>query len=191
MFPYPPPLCSMLRLSFVISHGGAASLCVTLRGGAVSLCATVCGSVASLCATLRGGAESLCAMLRGGAASLYATLRGGAASLGAALSLGRRGTIPSASHDGGIVPSSGAPLCKCMKPLSSLDEGAVPSSHYEGAVPLSVSCGSPRVLALYAHGAEVVVVVGVAVGAIARVARSAGWGLWRGSSCGVASSLAS
>ena len=118
-----------------------------------------------MCATLRGGAASLCATLRGGAASLCATLRGGAVSVGAALS-------------------------KCIKPLSSHDEGAVPSSHDECAVPSSLSCGSARVLALYARGAEVVVVVGIAVGAVAGVARSAGWGLWRGSSCGVESSLA-
>ena len=97
-----------------------------------------------------------------------ATLRGGAA-----------------SHDGCVVPSSGADLCKGMKQ---------PSSHNEWAVPSLVSCGSPRVLALYDHVAEVVVVVGVAVGAVAGVARSVGWGLcWGsscGSSCGVTSSLA-
>ena len=136
-----------------------------------------------------GGAASLGATLRGGVASLDATLRGGAASLGAALSLGRRGTIPSASHDGGAVPSSGVALCKCMMPPLSYDEGAVPSSSW-GA---SVSCGSARVLALHARGAEVavvvVVVVGVAVGAVAGVAWSAGWGS-RGSLCGVESSLA-
>ena len=114
---------------------------------------------------------------------------------------------------------SGVALCKCMMPPSSYDEGAMPSSHDEGAVPsspyegvlqslscgASVSCGSARVLALHARGAEVVVVVdvavgavavvmGVAVGAVAGVARRAGWGLWRGSSCGsscgVESSLA-
>ena len=143
-------------------------------------------------------------------------MRGGAASLGAALSLGRRGTIPSASHDGGAVRSSDIALCKCMTPPLSHDEGAVPSSHDKGAVPslcwgASVSCGSARVLALYARGAEVAVVVGVAVGAVAvvvgvavgavavvmgvavsavpGVARSAGWGSL-GSSCGVESSLA-
>ena len=192
----------MFRLGFAISHGGSASLCATFCGGAESLCATLRRCAASLCATLRGGASLLCATLsrgaaslcdtlRGGAASLCDTLRGGAASLGAALSLGRRGTIPSASHHGGVVPSSGAALCMCMKPLSSHDEGAVPSSHDEGAVLSSVLCCSARVLVLYACGAEVVVVVDVAVAAVAGVARSAGWGLWRGSSFGVESSLAS
>ena len=87
------------------------------------------------------------------------------------------------------MPSSGVALCKCMMPPSSHDEGAVPSSHDEGAVPslswgASVSCGSTRVLALHVRGAEVAVVMGVAVGAVAGVARCAGWGLWRGSSCG-------
>ena len=192
----------MLRLGFAISHGGAASLGATLRGGAASLGATLRGGaaslgaalrggVASLDATLRGGAASLRATLRGGAASLRATLRGSAASLGAALSLGRRGTIPSASHDGGAVPSSGVALCLCVMPPSSYGERAVPSSSC-GA---SVSCGGARVLALHARGA--VVVVGIAVGAVAvvmgvavaGVARSAGWGS-RGSSCGVESSLA-
>ena len=164
----------MLCLGFAISHGGAASLCATLRGDVASLCATLRGGAASLCATLRGGGASLCATLRWGAASLCTTLRGGAASLcatwrrgavslGTALSLGRRGTIPSASHDGGAVPLS-------------------------GAVPSSVSCGSARVLALYARGAEVVVVMGVAVGAVTGVARSAAWGSW-GHSYGVVSSL--
>ena len=94
--------------------------------------------------------------------------------------------------------SSVVALCKCMMPPSSYDKGAVPSSHDEGAVPsspdegvvqslswgASVSCGSAQVLVLYACGAEVVVMVGVAVGAVAGVARSACWGLWRGSSCG-------
>ena len=108
-------------------------------------------------------------MLRGGAASLCATLRGGAALLGAALSQGRRGTLPLASHDRGIEPSS-------------------------------VSCHSARVLSLHARWVVVVVVMGVAVGAVAvvmgvvvgavaGVARSAAWGS-RGSSCGVESSLA-
>ena len=91
---------------------------------------------------------------------------------------------------------SGAALCKCMKPLSLHDEGAVPSPHDEGAVPSTVSCGSARVRALYARGAEVVVLVvlDVAVGTVAGVVRSAGWGFWQGSacgsSCGVVSSLA-
>ena len=130
----------------------------------------------------------------------------------ALLSLGRRGAIPSASHDEGAVLSSSAARCKCMMPPSSHDEGAVPSSgatlslgrrgtippasHDEGTVlshgwGASVSYGSARVLALHARGAEVAVVMGVAVGAVAGVAGSAGWGLWRGSSCGVESSLAS
>ena len=194
MFPYPPPLCSMLRLGFGISHGSAASLCATLRSGVASLCPTLRSYEASLCATLLGGAASLCATLRGGTASLCAMLRGGVASLGAALSLGRRGTIPAVSYDGSIVPLPCAARCKCMKPLSSRDEGAVPLSHNGGAAPSSVLCGSARVQVLYARGAEVVVVVAVAVGAVAGVARSAGRGLWRasscGSSCGVESSLA-
>ena len=46
----------------------------------------------------------------------------------ALLSLGRRGAIPSASHDEGAVLSSSAARCKCMMPPSSHDEGAVPSS---------------------------------------------------------------
>ena len=53
----------------------------------------------------------------------------------------------------------------------------------------SVSCGSTRVLALLARGAEVVVVVGVAVGEVTGMARSAGWGS-QDSPCGVESSLA-
>ena len=116
---------------------------------------------------------SLCATLSRGAVSLCATLCGGVASLGAALSLGRRGMLPLVSHDGGAVPSS-------------------------------VSCRSARVLALHAGRAEVAVVVvvvvgvavgavavmmGAAVGAVAGVAWSAGWGS-RCSLCGVESSLA-
>ena len=96
------------------------------------------------------------AALREGAASLGATLLGGAASLGAALSLGRRGAIPSGPHDDGVV--------------RLLGWGA------------SVSCGSARVLASHARWVEVAVVMGVAVGAVAGAARSAGWGS-RGSSC--------
>ena len=206
MFPYPPLLCSMLHFGFVISHGGMATQCTTLRGGAGSLYAMLHGGAASLCATLRSGVVSLCSILCGGVVSLYARLRGGAAwlfamlrrselslcallhggvaSLDAALSLGRRGTIPSASHHGDIVPLSGAALFKCIMPLSSHDERAVPSSHDWGAVPSSVSCGSARVWVLYAQAAEVVVLVGVAVGAVAGVVRSTGWGLRRGSSCG-------
>ena len=194
VFPHPPPLCSMLRRGVAILHGGAASMCSMLRGGAASQCATLRGGAASLCIMLRGGAAALCSTLRRRPASLCTTLRRGAASLGAALSLGRRGMIPSTSHDGGVVPSSGATLCKCMKPLSSHDEGALPSSHDGGAVLSSVSFGSARVRALYARSAEVVIVVGVAVGAVTGVARCAGWGLWWGSlcgsSCGVVSSLA-
>ena len=139
-----------------------------------------------------GIALSLGAALRGGAASLGVTLRGGAALSGATLSLGCRGAILSASHDGGTVPSSGVALCKCMMPPSSHDEGAVLSLGW-GA---SVSCGSARVLALHARGAvvgvavgAVAVVLGVAVGAVAGVAKSAGWGS-RGSSFRVESSLA-
>ena len=195
-------------------HGGAASLGATLRGVVASLGAALRRGVPSMNATQRRGAASLCATLCGDAASLGATLCGGAASLGAALSRGRRGTITSASHDGGAVPLSGVALCKCMMSPSSYDKGAVPSSHDEGAVPsspdegvvqslswgVSVSCASSRVLALHARGAEVVVVVdvavgavtvmmGVAVGAVAGEGRRVGW-CSRGSSCRVESSLA-
>ena len=86
-------------------------------------------------------------------------------SSGIALSLGRRGAIPPAAHDEGTVPSSDVALCKCMMPPSSHDEGAVLSLGW-GA---SVSCGNARVLALHARGAEVAVVVGVAIGAVAVV----------------------
>ena len=95
------------------------------------------------------------------------------------------GALPSS----GAVPLSDVALCKCMMQPLSHDEGGAPSSHDEGAVPSSVSCGSARVLALYARGVEVVVVVGLAVGVVADVAWSAGWGS-QGSSCGVESSLA-
>ena len=122
------------------------------------------GSAASLGAALRVGAASLGATLRVGAGSLGATLRGGVASMGAVLLLGRRGAIPSTSHDDGAV--------------LLLGWGA------------SVSCGGARVLASHARWVEVAVVMGVAVGAGAGVARSAGWGS-RGSSCGVESPLAS
>ena len=160
----------MLRLGFAISHGGVASRGTMLHGGVASLGAMPCGGaallgaamhggVASQEATLRGDAASLGTMPRGGAASLCATLRGGEASQGAVLSLGRRGMIPLASHDEGAVPYSWG---------------------------VSVSCGSARVLALHSCGAEVAVVVDVAVGAGAGVAN----GVWRGSLCGVESSLA-
>ena len=153
-----------------------------LRDGAASLCATLRGAAASLCTSLRGRAANLCAKLCGAAASLCATLRGAAGSLSSALS-------PSVSHDGGTVPLWGAALCKCMVPLSSHDEGAVPSLHDEDAVPSSGLCGSARVLTLHACAAIVVFVIGVAEGAVAGVARSAAAG-WRGSSCGVELSLA-
>ena len=66
-----------------------------------------------------------------------------------------------------------------------------PSSHDKGAVlslgrGASVSCGSARVLAPHVRGAEVAVMMGVAVGAGAGVAS----GVSRGSLCGVESSLA-
>ena len=128
----------MPRLGFAISHGGAASLCATLRSGAVSLCAM-----------LRGGAASLYATLRWSAASLFATFHGGAASLAAALSLGRRGTLPLASHDGGAVPSSVS--CRSARVLAL---------H---------ACGAEVAVM------DVVVVV-VAVGAVVVVAWIAGWG---------------
>ena len=99
-------------------------------------------------------------------------------------------------------------LWKCIMLPTSHDVEAV-LSHGCGA---SLLCGSIRVLALHARGAEVAVVVGVALGAVAvvmcvavgtvavvmgvavgvvaGVARSAGWGLWWGLLCVVESSLA-
>ena len=50
-----------------------------------------------------------------------------------------------------------------------------------------MSCGSARVLALHAHRVEVMVVVGVFIGAGTGVANRVS----QGSSCGVESSLAS
>ena len=159
----------LLRAPFLNS---AALLYTTLGEGAVSLCATLRGCAASLGVTSHAFTVLLCS-----------TLRGGVALLGAALSLGRRDTITWASHNGGLVSSLGATLGKCMKPLSSHDEGAVPLSHNEGAVPFLVSYGSAKLLALYVCGAVVVVVVGVAVDAVTGVAKTAGWGWWWGSLC--------
>ena len=78
--------------------------------------------------------------------------------------------------------SSSAAQCKGMMPPSSHDEGAMLSLGWG----VSVSCGSARVLASHARGAEAAAVMGVAVGAGAGVAS----GVSRGSSCRVESSLA-
>ena len=153
-----------------------------LRRGVASLDATLRGGAALLGATLRWGVASLYATLRGAAASLGTMLRGGVASLGTALSLERRGKIPSVLRDGGTVPSSGVALCKCLMPLLSYDKGAVPSSSWGALLPY----GSTRVLAVHSCRAKVAVEVGIAIGAGAGMANSVS----RGSSCGIESSLA-
>ena len=148
----------MLHHGSAILRWGVSLLGASLRGGAASLGAILRWGVSSLGTALRGGGSQLGAALRGGAVWLGAALRGGAALLGAAL--------------GGGVASLGATLRGGAIPLASQDDGVLLLLGW-GA---SVSCGSAKVLALHALWVEVAVVMGVSAGAVAGVARSAGWG---------------